>query len=129
MKEIKFVIPLPPVTKKNSQQILHRWAANGRKVPFIAPSKAFRQYQEDVGMFIKGKHMMIDKPVEIVAMFYTDRTVMDLPNAENALDDILVHYGVLKDDRYNIVVSHDGSRVILDKKNPRTEVTIRFLEE
>ena len=61
-------------------------------------------------------------------MFYmkTKRTV-DLTNLEEAIDDVLVKYGVLKDDNSQIVVSHDGSRVLHDPKSPRTEVTIRFL--
>ena len=42
---------------------------------------------------------------------------------------MLVKYGVLKDDNSEIITSHDGSRVLYDKDNPRTEVTIRFLEK
>ena len=30
----------------------------------------------------------------------------------------------LKDDNYKILTSHDGSRVMVDKDNPRTEVEI-----
>ncbi len=41
-----------------------------------------------------------------------------------AIDDILTHYGVIADDNYSIVQSHDGSRVFVDKENPRTEVII-----
>ena len=55
------------------------------------------------------------------------RRIVDLTNLEEAIDDILVKYGVLKDDNSRILVSHDGSRVLYDKDNPRTEVTIRFL--
>lgn len=61
-------------------------------------------------------------------MFYMPtRRIVDLTNLEEAIDDILVKYGVLKDDNSRILVSHDGSRVLYDKNNPRTEVTIRFL--
>lgn len=129
MDEIRFTIPLPPVTKKNSQRILHRHGANGKKIPFIAPSAAFVSYQEQAGYYIRGKWMKIAYPVEITAMFYTNRTIADLPNHLNALDDMLVKYGVIADDKYGIVVSHDGSRVILDKDNPRTEVCIKILKE
>jgi hypothetical protein len=35
-----------------------------------------------------------------------------------------VKYGVIEDDNSNVVVSVDGSRVLYDKENPRTEVEI-----
>ena len=54
------------------------------------------------------------------------RRKVDLVNLLEALDDILVHYGVLEDDNCGIIVSHDGSRVHYDKENPRTEVTITW---
>lgn len=39
----KYIISLPPITKKNSQQILtnHR---TGK--PFIAPSSAYKRYEQ-----------------------------------------------------------------------------------
>ena len=62
-------------------------------------------------------------------MFYmpTKRRV-DLTNLLEAIDDVLGKYGVLKDDNSEIITSHDGSRVLYDKDNPRTEVVIKFLE-
>jgi hypothetical protein len=36
----------------------------------------------------------------------------------------MVKAGLLKDDNYKILASHDGSRVMVDKNNPRTEVEI-----
>jgi len=52
------------------------------------------------------------------------RRKCDLSNMLEALDDVLVKYGLLEDDNYTIVESHDGSRVLYDKENPRTEVYI-----
>ena len=52
------------------------------------------------------------------------RHQVDLTNLQAAIDDILVHYKVIKDDNYSIIVSHDGSRVFYDKEHPRTEVYI-----
>lgn len=48
--ELRYHIPLPPVTKKNSQQILVN-RATGR--PFVMPSKKFRQYERDAKLFLK----------------------------------------------------------------------------
>lgn len=42
---------------------------------------------------------------------------------------MLVRAGVLKDDHSGIIVSHDGSRVLYDKDNPRTVLFIREMED
>ena len=49
-------------------------------------------------------------------------------NLLEAIDDILVYAGTLADDNSSIIVSHDGSRVLYDKDNPRTEVYISQYE-
>ena len=71
----------------------------------------------------------IDQPVNVAAKFYMPtRRRVDLTNLNEALHDILVHYGVLSDDNAKIIVSTDGSRVYWDKDNPRTEVIITAVE-
>lgn len=50
--------------------------------------------------------------------------LVDLSNLLESTCDILVLYGVLQDDNSRIVCSHDGSRVLLDRENPRAEITI-----
>jgi Holliday junction resolvase RusA-like endonuclease len=45
------------------------------------------------------------------------------------MDDILVKHKVISDDNYKIVASHDGTRVYVDKENPRVEIDIRKLEK
>lgn len=122
---INFSIPLDPRTKKNSQRMVKR---GNRYIPL--PSEAFEQYQKDAGLFIRGRGMNLQIPLEIRCEFYMKtRRRVDLVNLIEAIDDILVHYGVIADDNSNIVVSHDGSRVHWDKDNPRTEITILSLEE
>lgn len=49
---------------------------------------------------------------------------VDLCNLEEAISDVLVKYGILADDNRNIVASYDGSMVLYDKENPRTEIEI-----
>lgn len=120
MEDINFTIPLNPVTKKNSGRMVI--AGNRRK---LLPSKAYEQYEHDCGFFIPHRGEKISEPVEITCRFYMrTRRKVDLANLLNAIDDILVHYGVIEDDNSKIVVSHDGSRVLYDKENPRTEVSI-----
>lgn len=121
---VKFTIPLQPITKKNSQRIV---TVHGR--PMVIPSKQYKQYEADCMPFIP-RHPIIDFPCNVKAVFYmkTKRKV-DLTNLQQALNDILVKYGVIEDDNNRIVVSMDGSRVRYDKDNPRTEVEITPYEE
>ena len=113
-----------PRTKKNSQQIYHK-KVKGKKIPFIVPSKAYQQYEIDAGWFIRPPEKPIDYKVNVKAYYYMDtKRKVDITNLNGALHDILVKYGVLKDDDSKIVVSTDGSRVRYDKDKPRTEVFI-----
>jgi Holliday junction resolvase RusA-like endonuclease len=120
---IHITIPLAPVTKKNSLQLV-----SCGKYHKVLPSKKYMQYQADCMPFLK--QLGIDYPVNIRAEYYmSTRRVVDLVNLHEALCDVLVHYGTLKDDNSRIVAAMDGSRVLYDKANPRTEVYIEKLEE
>ena len=126
---IHFTIPLSPVSKKNSQQILLNHSSGK---PFIMPSKKYKEYEENVGWLIppKLRNANINIPCEVKCLFYMPtRRKCDLPNLINAIDDILVKYGVFEDDNYTIIESHDGSRIYVDADNPRTEVYISLISE
>lgn len=123
MAEIKYVIKLPPITKKNSQQIMTN-KATGR--PFIMPSQKYRQYEKEAAWFLRP---LPPRPIEcelnIQCLFYLPtRRRTDLTNLLEAVDDLLVHAGIIADDHYGIVTGHDGSRCFWDKENPRTEIYI-----
>lgn len=128
MKTISITIPLPPVTKKNSQRIITIKTSSGQTHKII-PSKKYEQYQAQAGLFIKHKGLQINAPCQVKCLFYmpTRRTV-DLTNLLEAVDDTLVYYRVIVDDSYKVIESHDGSRVRFDKDNPRTEIEINLLE-
>ena len=115
-----------PRTKKNHQQILKN--RSGR--PFVAPSKEFLLYQEKCLWQIRTPRRAISEAVNVRCLYYMpDRRRVDLTNLLEATDDILVKAGVLDDDRFTIVAAHDGSRVLLDRKNPRVEIEITRMEE
>lgn len=118
---VKFTIPLPPITKKNHQQIVR---PKGMNRPIVVPSKQYSQYEKDASHYIpKGK--MISVPVNVKCVFYMQtKRKCDLTNLLEAVDDIMVRCGLLADDNYTIIHSHDGSRVMYSKDNPRTEVEI-----
>lgn len=121
---IKFTVPLTPVSKKNNQQIAIN-KATGR--PFVVPSKKYKEYEKNALWFIPRKQKPIDEPVNVKCLFYmpTHRRC-DLTNMLEAIDDVMVAGGLLADDNYRIIESHDGSRVLYDKENPRTEVYIEW---
>lgn len=125
--EVIMTIGLAPVTKKNSQQILKN-AGTGR--PFVAPSRAYREYAEAAAWCLRTYRLeTIRQPVEVKALFFMPtRRRVDLTNLLEALDDVLVKARVLLDDHCGIIVSHDGSRVLYDKENTRTEVSITAYE-
>ena len=119
---MKITIELQPITKKNSQQILVN-RRTGR--PFISPSAKYKAFEKAAGYYITPPEDPIEYPVNVKAVYYMkDRRRVDLVNLQEATLDILVKWGVLKDDHSGIVASMDGSRVFVDRDNPRTEITI-----
>lgn len=129
MAEMHLTLYGNPVTKKNSQRILYKFTKFGRKTPFIAPSKAYVDYETDCLRQIKRPHSPISARVNVRCVYYmkTARRV-DLANLIEATTDILVKAHVLEDDNSTIVAAHDGSRVELDRKNPRVEIEIEEMD-
>lgn len=119
---IRITIPLPPVTKKNSQRIVVV-----RNRPMILPSQKYKDYERDAMPAMLPYRKGYTGPVNLRCLYYMPtRRRVDLCNLLEATCDLLVHHGVLADDNSAVVVSHDGSRVLYDSEHPRTEI---FLEE
>lgn len=121
------MIPLNPKTKKNNQRII-----TNRKTgkPFIIQSEEYKLYEQDAGWFLKKPEKPIDYPVNIQCTFYrVSARRTDLTNLLEAIDDILVKYKVIEDDCFTILAGHDGSRVLVDKEHPRTEIRITKIED
>lgn len=92
----------------------------------MAPSDAFLSYQDAAGWQLRNRP---DEPLSgrynVRVLYYMDTLRrVDLSNLLEATCDILTHYGIIKDDDSRIVASHDGSRVLLDRENPRAEIYI-----
>ena len=47
----------------------------------------------------------------------------------NGIEGALESAGVIADDHYGIVASHDGSRCFVDKYDPRTEIYITKIQD
>lgn len=117
---MRIVLKGEPRTKKNSQQIVK---LHGHYC--IIPSKAYKEYEQSCLWQIRRPAKPIGTRVNVKCIYCmpTKRRV-DLCNLLEATCDILVKAGVLADDNSAVVMSHDGSRVLLDKENPRTEIEI-----
>lgn len=103
---------------------------NGRTV--LLQSDTYMEYKDIFLLQIKNKYKSqpISEAVNIRCIYYRgDNRKTDLVNLQNGTLDLLVEAKILKDDNYNIVRSMDGSTVYVDKKNPRTEIYIEFLNE
>ena len=126
---LKFAIFGEPRTKKNSQQIFLK-KVKGREIPFISPSKKYKEYEQSARRQIKPPLKPISGPISVKCLYYmpTKRAV-DLTNLLEATDDILVKAEVITDDNAKVIVSHDGSRVFFGHKgNPHVVITITAAE-
>lgn len=123
MAELKYTIPLTPITKKNSQQILMNPKTQR---PFIMPSKKYKEYEAKAGVYLRPRPPRpISCVLNVKCLFYMPtRRAVDLNNLLEAATDVMVHAGIIEDDNCRIVAAHDGSRVFYDKDNPRTEIYI-----
>ncbi len=124
---LKFTIPITPITKKNHSEIFKNKATGKR---FITPSQQYKDYESAALWYIPHRGLKIDYPISVKCLFYMPTLrPCDLPNHLASIDDILVKAGLIADDNYGIINNHDGSRVLYDKENPRTEIYIEVVED
>ena len=121
------LIPLNPKTKKNNQRIIKNPRTGAL---MIIQNDRYKQFEKDAGWFLKRPASPISEPINIRCLLYRDsRRRVDLTNLLEAIDDILVKYKIIADDNFEIIRGHDGSRVFVDKDNPRVEIEITTLTE
>lgn len=125
MEPINITLYGRPITKKNSSQIIK--AGGKRKV---IPSKQFSAYQEACLYQLLKAPKTSEENLNMQCLYYMPtRHRVDLVNLLQATCDILVKAKVIKDDNFKIIASHDGSRVLYDKENPRVEITLSEVAE
>lgn len=132
--EIKYIIKGDPRTKKNSLMI----AGAGKRCPvckkfdkqWIRQGKAHDEFSTVALWQLRPRPKEpISCPVNIKCLFYMQtRRRVDSLNLLAAIDDLLVDAKILADDNSQIVVAHDGSRVLYDKDNPRVEIFITKMD-
>lgn len=116
-----------PYVKKSNQQVVYN-AALRRRIKIDTPS--YRAWHDSAVLQVATKRMPIptvpiDYPINLQCRFFMKSNARtDLSALYEGIQDVLVELGVLKDDNWHIVASHDGSGVEKDAENPRMEITI-----
>ena len=94
------------------------------------PARRLRITRQSCLWQIRAPPEPISARVNVRCVYYmATRRKVDLANLIEATCDILVTAGVLADDNSKIVAAHDGSRVELDRKQPRVEIEIEEMED
>ena len=125
---MKLILYGNPVTKKtvSASCTSSQSSAEG---PIHSPSKAYVDY-EPTACGNQRPRSPISARVNVRCVYYMKTACrVDLANLIEATTDILVKARVLEDDNSKVVAAHDGSRVELDRKNPRVEIQIEEMED
>ena len=124
---IKIILPFAPRTKKNNSRVVK--IGNYTK---ILPSKNYVDLEKKCLKFlaINWHKSIITHPIGLECHFYKDKDYKaDLVGYLQAIQDILVKAEVIADDNHKIVENTDGSRVSVDRENPRIEIYIKELSD
>lgn len=91
----------------------------------VIQSKKYLEFERECKKYIPVMEDPINFPINLSCKFYVnDARKRDIVNFVEAVQDILVKYGVLEDDNYNIVASVDNCTMEIDRENPRVEILI-----
>lgn len=124
---LKFTIYGDPRTKKNSMQIIklgNRYSLT-QNARYKAYEREFINQAMEIGVYNKN----LSKTLEITCTYYRQtKRLVDLTNLLACTDDCLVKAKIITDDNYKVIVSHDGSRIKFDKRNPRVEIEIKEID-
>lgn len=114
--------------KKNSKRIVN---IKGRRM--VISSKQYMEWHKTAVQQLEDKNVpkdQIDFPIALSVIFYRpDRRKRDLSNMVESINDLLVDYGLLKDDNCDIIKAlhvYDGGT---DKERPRCKILINEAKE
>jgi len=122
-----FVILGSPSIKKNSKRFI-RNRSTGQ--PMLISSQQALKAEKDglVQLKFQKRWETIKDPIHAQFCFFVpDLRKRDLSNLFEAPQDLLQKSGIISDD--SLIRSLDGSRIFLDRKNPRTEITLKPFQE
>ena len=123
---VSLTIPGPPRTKKTSNTI---WKVGNRKV--VKPSQAWIDWRDQVWVWWRSQSAMLGVQVlnalgghdlNCAALFYRDARRGDATGYYQGLADALEDVGIIDNDKH--LTQWDGSRLLVDRENPRVEVVL-----
>lgn len=121
------VLGVPRVKKNTQRAILAVNRRTGKTYPKIVQTAAYKAWKKSALPQINRQkpRETISQPINLQCRFFMDtNSLVDLSALYEGIQDELVACGVLSDDNYAVVASHDGSGVWVDKTNPRMEIVI-----
>ncbi len=124
---MKFTITGKPISSKNKRPIFINKATGKR---FLGKSKRLREYSESALWELKaqkakdrGKYPLTEDLQASFTFYVPDKRKRDLVNLIQLPCDLLEKVGIIKDDSQ--IKALDGSKILLDRENPRTEIEIK----
>lgn len=119
----RFVILGAPPVKKNRMQIV-----TNPKIarPFLVPNQKYKKWRSHAVQQLKSewRDVPLSDFLHVRALFFLPNARrVDLSNLLEAPADALEEAGVIENDYF--ISSWDGSRRMLDRNNPRIELTVR----
>ena len=119
----RFTLPGAPKTKKTSNRVLRMGKRN-----MVLPSKAWIEWrdacQEHVDDHPELK-LELARPVNMAARFYREALRGDLSGYVSGVCDVLQEIGAVVNDAH--ITQFDGTRLEIDRTNPRTEILLTLL--
>lgn len=130
MESLKIILPGSIRSKKNSKIAVSVGGVHKPRRSIIIPSKAYQKWEKEARIWVKfnlpiGFKIFTEK-LHVKAIFYYSGKRPDLSGSMESVGDSLEGIVYLNDGQ---IESWDGSRLIWDKKTPRTEVEIKRYEE
>lgn len=126
---IRFTVWGSPRTKKTSNQVVTKGRVR------VLPSKAWSRWVKTAPILrgitreepVRQVLSIADRPYNICATFYRDARRGDAVGYYQGLADLLEKRGVISDDKW--LCAWDGSRLRVDRVNPRVEVVLTVMDE
>ena len=115
-----YTIPGRLVPKKNSKRVYP-----GRKKPVGSPR--WKVYEKFAAFTLMAQNAGLDKRTDLLhvtAVYYCpNRTQPDVSAMHETVGDLLEAGGIIENDKQ--IRSWDGSRIYIDRDNPRVEILVR----
>lgn len=128
---LKFVVGGAPRVKKNTQRSVG-FGKSSRRINSAAYTKWEAMAAPQLDDIMRQFRRMTGRPWPVVdfthnfsARFYMDTSgAVDLSALYEGIQDLLVKKGMLLDDNSQLLLSHDGSGVSVDRGRPRIVIEI-----